>query len=110
VASDATAFTDEVLVLGLIERVDDVGDAGGTALQSFAAKALMTRTDNWAGTTDNAVDAAVSARSRGRLMAIDHHRRGIVSRGAVLRIHMDANGENCQQDHQNSSHLVITAN
>ena len=66
VASDATAFTDEVLILGLVKDVEDVGDAGGAALQSFTAEALMAR-------ADDAVDAAVSARSRDGLMAIHLH-------------------------------------
>jgi len=66
VASDATAFADEVLILGLVRGVEDVGDAGGTALQRFATEALMAR-------TDDAVDATVGARSRDGLMAIDHH-------------------------------------
>jgi len=66
VASDATAFADEVLILGLVKDVEDVGDAGGAALQRFTAEALMAR-------ADDAVDAAVSARSRDGLMGIHHH-------------------------------------
>ena len=91
VASDATAFADEVLILGLVKDVEDVGDAGGAALQSFTAEALMAR-------ADDAVDAAVSTRSRDGLLGFDHHRRGIVSRAAV-HSHVDANGESCQQEH-----------
>jgi len=96
VASDATAFTDEVLILGLVKDVEDVGDAGGAALQRFAAEALMAR-------ADDAVDAAVSTRSRDGLLGFDHRRRGIVSRATVsraaVRSHVDANGESCQQEH-----------
>jgi len=106
VASDATAFTDKVLVLGLVKDIEDVGDAGGAALQRLAAEALMTR-------ANDAVDAAVSARSRdgmrfGRL-TIHLHRRRII-RIVVLRLHVDANDESRQQAHRKPSHLVITAN
>jgi len=57
VTSDATALADEVLILGLVKDIEDVGDAGGAALQRLAAEAFMAR-------ADDAVDAAVSARSR----------------------------------------------
>jgi len=52
--SNTVAFADEILILGLVKDVEDVGDAGGAALQSFAAEALMAR-------ADDAVDTAVAA-------------------------------------------------
>jgi len=51
--SDATSFADQILVLGLVERVDDVGNSVGRSLQRFAAEAVMTF-------ADDAVDASVS--------------------------------------------------
>jgi len=53
-ASDAVAFADEVLILGLVKDIENVGNAGGTFLQRLAAEALMAR-------TDDAIDAAVGA-------------------------------------------------
>jgi len=92
VASDATAFTDEVLVLGLVKDVEDVGDAGGAALQSFTAEALMAR-------ADDAVDAAVSARSRDCLMprmGISHHWRSLYPKcSAFCFIKMRFAGATC---------------
>jgi len=52
--SNAVAFADEVLILGLVKDVENVGNARGKFLQRLAAKALMAR-------ADDAIDATVSA-------------------------------------------------
>merc|ERR1719309_261917 len=57
--SDAASFADEVLILGFVERVDDIGYSVGGCLQRFAAETMMTL-------ANNAIDASVAARSGNR--------------------------------------------
>jgi len=75
--SDAASFADEVLILGLVERVDDVGDSVGRSLQRLTAETMMTL-------ADDAVDASMSTGSRDRAQ---HHRLG--GSAVDLRIRAD---------------------
>ena len=71
---DATSFADEVLILGLIVRVDDVGNTVGRSLQRFTAETVM-------AFVDYAVDAAVATGSGDRAQ---HHGLGCKERIKAL--------------------------